>query len=88
MMNREVNRLIHGLSEEEKLKVIRPLLGDHILDQFSMPVIHRTLENQIDFENMIPVGIQNLTTKVNNSKKLVLPFNYDKNLLKPSMQEG
>lgn len=70
--------MIHGLSEEEKLKVIRPLLGDHILDQFSMPVIHRTLEKQLDFENMIPIGIQNLTTKVNNSKMLVLPFNYDK----------
>ena len=75
-------KLIHGLSEEEKFKVIRPLLGDHILDQYNMPVIHRTSEEQIDFENMIPVGIQNLTTKENNSKKLVLPFNYDKNLLK------
>lgn len=74
--------LIHGLSEEEKFKVIRPLLGNHILDQYSMPVIHRTSEEQVDFENMIPVGIQNLTTKENNSKKLVLPFNYDKNLLK------
>jgi hypothetical protein len=77
-----VIKLIHGLSEEEKFKVIRPLLGDHILDQYNMPVIHRTSEEQIDFENMIPVGIQNLTTKENNSKKLVLPFNYDKNLLK------
>ena len=74
--------MIHGLSEEEKFKVIRPLLGDHILDQYSMPVIHRTSEEQVDFENMIPIGIQNLTTKEDNSKKLVLPFNYDKNLLK------
>lgn len=43
---------------------------------------HKTLESQLDIKNMEPIGIQNLTTKYDNSKKLVLPFNYDKELLK------
>ena len=73
--------MIHGLSDEEKFKVIRPILGDHCLDG-NMPTIHRTLENQLNIEDMIPIGIQNLSTKYNNKNKLVLPFNYDKNLNK------
>ena len=69
--------MIHGLSDEEKFKVIRPILGDHCLDG-NMPTIHRTLESQLNIEDMIPIGIQNLSTKYNNKNKLVLPFNYEK----------
>ena len=39
--------MIHGLSDEEKLKVIRPILGDHCLDG-NMPTIHRTLKSQLN----------------------------------------
>lgn len=74
--------MIHGLSEEEKFKVIRPMLGNHKIGDYDMPIIQRTLEKQLDVNNMEPIGIQNLTTKHDNSKKLVLPFNYDKNLMR------
>lgn len=74
--------MIHGLSEEEKFKVIRPLWGDHVLDEYDMPIIHKTLEADLDIENMQPIGIKNITTRQDNSKKLVLPFNYDKDLLR------
>ncbi len=50
--------MIHGLSDEEIFKVIRPILGDHYLDG-NMPTIHRTLESQLNIEDMIPIGIQN-----------------------------
>jgi hypothetical protein len=72
---------MHSLTEEDKFKTIRPILGDHILDN-DMPVMHKTSENEIDFENMMPMGIQNLCTMYDNSKKLILPFSYDKDLLK------
>lgn len=74
--------MIHGLSEEEKFKVIRPMLGEHMLGDYGMPIIHKTDEEMLDIENMEPVGIKNLTTKQDNSKKIVLPFTYDKDLLK------
>lgn len=76
------DEMIHGLSEEEKFKVIRPMLGDHMLGDYGMPIIHKTDEEMLDIENMKPVGIKNLTTKQDNSKKIVLPFTYDKDLLK------
>lgn len=74
--------MIHGLTEEEKFKVIRPLWGDHVWDEFEMPVIHKTEEASLDIGNMVPIGIKNLTTRKDNSKKLVLPFTYDKDLMK------
>ena len=76
------DEMIHGLSEEEKFKVIRPMLGEHMLGDYGMPIIHKTDEEMLDIENMEPVGIKNLTTKQDNSKKIVLPFTYDKDLLK------
>ena len=78
----EAMKLIRGLSEEEKFKVIRPMLGEHMLGEYGMPIIHKTDEEKLDIENMEPVGIKNLTTRQDNSKKIVLPFVYDKDLLK------
>lgn len=71
------DEMIHGLSEEEKFKVIRPMLGEHMLGDYGMPIIHKTDEEMLDIENMEPVGIKNLTTKQDNSKKIVLPFTYE-----------
>ena len=52
------------------------------IGDYGMPIIHKTDEEMLDIENMEPVGIKNLTTKQDNSKKIVLPFTYDKDLLK------
>ena len=37
------DEMIHGLSEEEKFKVIRPMLGEHMLGDYGMPIIHLSL---------------------------------------------
>ena len=66
-----------GLTDEEKFKVIRPILGYKKLDH-NMPIVRRVSEEQLDFEKMVPMGIQNLSTKYNNENKLVLTFNYDR----------
>ena len=33
------DEMIHGLSEEEKFKVIRPMLGEHMLGDYGMPCL-------------------------------------------------
>lgn len=42
------DEMIHGLSEEEKFKVIRPMLGEHMLGDYGMPIIHKTDEEMLD----------------------------------------
>lgn len=74
--------MIHGLNEYEKFKVIRPDVGNHILDKESLPVMHKITENMIDINHAKPLNIKNLCSKYNNSDKIVLPLNYDKDILK------
>lgn len=74
--------MIHGLTEYEKFKVLRPVLGNHILDKEDLPVMHKITEEMLDISRAIPLNIKNLSGKYNNSDKLVLPFNYDKDIIK------
>lgn len=73
--------MIKGLSEYDKFKVVRPIIGECEYNQYSMPVIKRTDINQIDFENLAAQGYQNLSKKRDNSNTLVLMFLDDKKLL-------
>ena len=73
--------MIKGLTEYEKIKVVRPLFSERDYD-FKMPVLYKITENDIDVENMEPIGIQNLSMKYNNSSRIVMPFVYDKFLEK------
>ena len=74
--------MLKGIDEYEKVKVIRPMFGKHILDEYGMPLMHKTTEEMIDFNKIEPLGISNLSKKYNNSDKLIIAFNYDKVLLK------
>ena len=74
--------MIHGLDDYEKLKVVRPILGGHICDEYDMPVMHKVTEEMIPIRDARPLNIKNLCVKYNNSDKIVLPFNYDKDILK------
>ncbi|MBR1580161.1 MAG: DUF4417 domain-containing protein [Selenomonadaceae bacterium] len=68
------------LSIEERLKISRPVIGEHNRDRFGVPVIKRVTEDMIDFRSIRPLNIQNLSRKNNNTDKLVLPFAYDERL--------
>lgn len=74
--------MIQGLDDYEKLKVIRPLLGDHICDKWGMPIMHRITEDMLDIEHARALNLQNLNGKHNNSDKIVLPFSYDKDMIR------
>ena len=73
--------MIKGLTEYEKLKVVRPILGDCKYDAFDMPVIRKTPMDILDWDNLKVIGIQNASPKTMNKDTLVLMFNYDKRLL-------
>ncbi len=72
--------MIHGLSEYEKYKVIRPLWGQHKLDSFHLPIINKP-EKTIDWENLTATSYKNLSPQKNNSNTLVLMFSFDKQLI-------
>ena len=74
--------MIHELDDYEKLKVYRPIIGDHILDKENLPVMHKITEDMIDIAKAVPLNIKNLSARYDNSDKIVLPFNHDKDILK------
>ena len=74
--------LIKGLSEMENFAIMRPLLGEHQRDIFNIPIMNKVTEEMLDFVNLQPLNIQNLSQKHNNTNKLVLTFAYDYRLEK------
>jgi hypothetical protein len=44
--------------------------------------MHKITEDMIDINHAKPLNIKNLSSKYNNFDKIVLPFNYDKDILK------
>ena len=73
--------MIKGLSEYEKYRVIRPVIGGCELDDQDMPIIRRTLEDTIDWERLGITGFKNLAKKHDNSNTLIHMFSFDKDLM-------
>ena len=74
--------MIKKLSEMENFEIVRPLLGKHQRDIFHIPIMNKVTEEMLDFANLQPLNIQNLSHKHNNTNKLVLTFAYDYRLEK------
>lgn len=73
--------MIKGLSEYEKFKVIRPIIGGCDYDAYHMPIIKSTNPETIRWEDMIVQGVHNLSSRKDNSNTLALMFLDDKKLL-------
>ena len=73
--------MIKGISEYEKYKVIRPMIGGCDYDSFSIPIIKKTNVNCIDWDKLSICGVQNLSKKRDNSNSLIHMFLDDKKLL-------
>lgn len=73
--------MIKGLNDYEKLKVVRPIIGDCELDKYKMPIVRKIDENSLDWEHLKVIGLQNVSSKKTSKDTLVLMFNYDKKLL-------
>lgn len=73
--------MIKGLTEYEKFKVIRPIIGDCNYDGFDMPIIRKTDINAINWDKLKAIGLQNASPRNADKNTLVMMFNYDKKLL-------
>ena len=51
--------MIKGLSEYEKYKVLRPVVGEHQLDENGFPIINKTEFHEKEWQNIGVTGLQN-----------------------------
>lgn len=72
--------MLKGLSEEEKYKVIRPIIGEYKEDEYHLPIIDKVSVENIDWSIIEPVNFKNITSGKTNRNKLILMFTYDKDL--------
>lgn len=72
--------VIHGLTEEEKFQILRPMIGECEYDKFGIPIVKSSpiLFNNINKIKI--VGLQNAKPDIRNKEKLLHMFNYDKRL--------
>lgn len=73
--------MIKGLSEYEKYKVLRPVVGEHQLDENGFPIINKTEFHEKEWQNIGVTGLQNASPKKKNDNMVLLMFNYDYRLL-------
>lgn len=73
--------MLYNLSNYEKYKVLRPIIGQHSLDSLQMPIIKKAKINSFDWNNLNVTNLQNCNSISNRSNTLLLCFNYDKKLL-------
>lgn len=72
--------MIHGLTEEEKFQILRPMIGECEYDKFEIPIVK---SSPILFNNINKIkiaGLQNAKPDNSNKEKLLHMFNYDKKL--------
>lgn len=65
------------VTDDYIVKTLRPNVWDFKTDKFDMPIIEKFSIDELDFENLQPINVENLTTKTNNKNKIVFMFEYD-----------
>ena len=69
--------MINGLSEYEKFKVLRPIIGGAEMDDNGFPIISKEEFIESDWCNLNAIGLQNISSKVDYKDFILLMFNYD-----------
>ena len=69
--------MIKGLSEYEKFRVLRPIIGGAQMDENNFPIISKEQYIESDWCNMNITGLQNVSPKYNYKDYILLMFNYD-----------
>ena len=73
--------MVKGLSEYDKFKVVRPIIGDCEYDKYKMPIVKKTDISALNWEDLKAIGFQNASPRNVDKNTLVLMFNYDKKLM-------
>lgn len=74
--------MLKGLNEDEKFKVIRPVIGEYKEDSNYLPIINKTSIDNVDWSEIKPLNFKNMVCGKANTNKLILMFAYDKDLHK------
>jgi len=74
--------MINGLSDYEKYRTLRPIIGECELDTNGFPIINKTEYREEDWCNIGVTGLQNISPKKKNNNLILLMFNYDYRLIK------
>jgi len=69
--------MINGISDFEKYKVLRPLIGETEWDSNSFPIINKEEFIESDWCNIKAIGLQNISSKKIYKDCILLMFNYD-----------
>ncbi len=72
--------MTNNLTEEEKYRVLRPIIGDCEEDEYHFPIINKVSIKDTDWSIIEPIGFKNISAKTQMRNKLVLMFSYDKDL--------
>lgn len=73
--------MIKGLSDYEKYRVLRPVIGEYKTDDNGFPIINKTEYCESDWSNIGITGLQNISSKRNNGNMILHMFNYDYRLM-------
>lgn len=66
-----------NLSEIEKIELLRPLSSKYKRDKHGIPIMRPVTIDMLDIEHIVPINVQNLSLKRNNSLHLVFMFRND-----------
>jgi len=70
-----------SLTEFDKFKVIRPVIGGCDYDSNQFPIIKNTFKPEPNWDELYACGIQNITKRKDNSNTIALMYLDDKKLL-------
>lgn len=65
------------LSDIEKIELLRPISDEHKKDRHGIPIMSPVTMDMLDIEHLLPINVQNLSLKRNNSLYLVFMFRND-----------
>lgn len=74
--------LIKGLTEEEKYKVLRPIIGNYEEDKYHMPIINKADIKSVNWNKLNIISFKSVSKNKTLSNSIVLMFNYDKDLMR------
>ena len=63
--------MIKGLSDYEKYRVLRPVIGEYKTDDNGFPIINKTEYCESDWSNIGITGLQNISSKRNNGNMIL-----------------
>ncbi len=74
--------MIKGLTDEEKYKVLRPIIGNYEEDKYHMPIISKEDIKSVDWSKIKIISFKSVSKNSSLTNSIVLMFNYDRDLMR------